>query len=555
MYLLEAKKRAEKEYKKQQEKERKEAKERARQEGKALAKAQRDKAKQEKEASRRPTAKPQQKGSNAAMEAQRALEEAQMQEAMRRSNAEAEAKARAKERQRQDEIRQTRKALESDYDYEDSSQFNVKIGQQASPKADMQFQVVQGTPDNKAMRRRSIGGETWNDMSINCYYVGTFEVGKGTQINKQEVKNGINVMKDYIQNQREATLIVCLEGLKVVDTTSSKVAMAHALSRVSMAAADPTLPLFGFVAKNPGVPDKYCHVFNMSSRANAEYLQGLVMKAFRLAFANDRSTGRPQQQPPMANSNRQWAKHNPLPGQGRAIPNRAPSSAGHAGPARTRQSSAGPSSRAPPPSGLSAVQAAHAAAGGRTVAPQQSQRGPSKDSRNSDGYALPQDAKLVASAPKASAPQKDPVHAVSTGMSGLSIEDAAWFQAGVPREIAMELLEMSDDGAFVVRDSSSQPGNYALTMKGDSLMHHFIIRKVPQGYVLGSPDQGQSPFPDLGTLIVNYSATPGCLPCCLTLDSFNKAYVEADHEQEESNASFIDPDYQDLKTLMEIGPK
>ena len=343
-------------------------------------------------------------------------------------------------------------------------------------------------------------------MSISCWYVGTFEVGKANKIDKNEVKRGIHSMKEYIKNQREATLVICLEGMKVIDTTSHKVAMAHALSRVSMAAADSQLPLFGFVAKNPGVPDKFCHVFNMNSRAHAEHLQGLVMQAFKLAFANERqdkgSKQAPKEAPPPAAQARQWAKHNPLPGlSGGDRPQQRQPTGQQAAAQRPQQPQPPcnePSQRPPPK--------LKAAGGGA---------GPT---------------------PKAG------------GSKATSIENAAWFQAGVPREIAMELLEMSEDGAFVVRDSSSQPGNYALTLKGDGLMHHFIIRKVPQGYVLGSEAQGQSPFGDLGSLIVNYASTPGCLPCCLSLDSFNQVYKEQDDHQSEH--SFVDPDYQDLVQLM-----
>ena len=41
-----------------------------------------------------------------------------------------------------------------------------------------------------------------------------------------------------------------------------------------MAAADSKLPLFGFVAKNPGVSDKYCHVFNMNTKVPPEPITG-----------------------------------------------------------------------------------------------------------------------------------------------------------------------------------------------------------------------------------------------------------------------------------------
>lgn len=450
-----------------------------------------------------------------------------MQEALRRSQAEADAKAAKRERSRQDELARTRAALaDPDYDYEDLAKLGqqVHIRQAANPKKDLQFQAVASAPDGgERDRRASIKGNEWNDMSISCWYVGTFEVGKANKIDKNEVKRGIHSMKEYIQNQREATLVICLEGMKVIDTTSNKVAMAHALSRVSMAAADSQLPLFGFVAKNPGVPDKFCHVFNMNSRAHAEHLQGLVMQAFKLAFANEREAGKqaaPKAPPPPAQA-RQWAKHNPLPGL-----------SGGGAPARHPQLSAQPSGQpSGQPAARSITQAAQQAAAQR---PPELKPKAAGGGRDADGYALPQDA----SGPTPGAGES----------KATSIQNAAWFQAGVPREIAMELLEMSDDGAFVVRDSSSQPGNYALTLKGDGLMHHFIIRKVPQGYVLGSEAQGQSPFGDLGSLIVNYAGTPGCLPCCLSLDSFNQVYKE--HDDEKSEHSFVDPDYQDLVQLM-----
>lgn len=46
---------------------------------------------------------------------------------------------------------------------------------------------------------------------------------------------------------------------------------------------------------------------------------------------------------------------------------------------------------------------------------------------------------------------------------------------GLPREIAFELLQNSDDGAFIVRDSQSAPGNYALTLKAHGSIHNFVV--------------------------------------------------------------------------------
>lgn len=62
----------------------------------------------------------------------------------------------------------------------------------------------------------------------------------------------------------------------------------------------------------------------------------------------------------------------------------------------------------------------------------------------------------------------------------------------------MELLEKEEDGSFIVRESSSQPGNFALTMRGNDLMHHFIIRKVR---CCGTLAIVQSPLRHVGTAV------------------------------------------------------
>ena len=52
----------------------------------------------------------------------------------------------------------------------------------------------------------------------------------------------------------------------------------------------------------------------------------------------------------------------------------------------------------------------------------------------------------------------------------------AWYHGAIPRQRAEEIVER--DGDFLVRDCTSQPGNYVLTCrwKGQSL--HFVINKV-----------------------------------------------------------------------------
>lgn len=73
-------------------------------------------------------------------------------------------------------------------------------------------------------------------------------------------------MQEYIHQARAAALILCLEGIKVIDRQTNAVAMAHALGRISLCSVDAQCALFGFVAKNPGGDTKYCHVFKVRDK-------------------------------------------------------------------------------------------------------------------------------------------------------------------------------------------------------------------------------------------------------------------------------------------------
>lgn len=353
----------------------------------------------------------------------------------------------------------------------------------------------------------------WKDASIPSTYVGTFAVGT-EKIDKAAVIRGMRTMEQYIAAARPAALVFSREGIKVIDTGANKVAMAHALARISMATTDEAGTLFGFVAKNPKVQDRFCHVFNLAHRRHAEDCQAIVTKAFRLAFTSTTLKRRkkpsavprgggggarpPQPVPseapaPAPSQRRQWAKHNPLQG---VTSDPAPKRTSHA-PPPTRTPTT-PSAPIPSP--------------------------------------FQQAAQTKAALPPVSAP----------GPESIDLSDVVWYQPGIPREIAIELLEASPEGSFIVRDSSSQPGQFALTMKERGLMHHFIIRKVPEGLCLGSDDQGQKPLSDLATLVVDYSRTKGCLPCCLNLDSFNTLGGPNDSDSDDDD-TFVDPDYQAMK--------
>lgn len=66
------------------------------------------------------------------------------------------------------------------------------------------------------------------------------------------------------------------------------------------------------------------------------------------------------------------------------------------------------------------------------------------------------------------------------------LKDACWYQAGISRDIAVEVLQSKSPGAFLVRKSSSKPGCYALTLRVPSppgpKIANYIILRSPRGY-------------------------------------------------------------------------
>jgi hypothetical protein len=375
---------------------------------------------------------------------------------------------------------------------------------------------------SEAMMRSHVGGkdivvppvdddddDEWEDVALSCGYVGTFELAT-TTVDKAEVKAGIRAMQQFMGDQRPAEMVLSLEGLKVVDTLKQTVAMAHALVRISMSTTDKEYPLLGFVAKNPGKPTRFCHVFAMRKMQQAVQMQALMGKAFKILYAQ-RHCKKPGKEPDIAppkaskhtssqeylapppaeqQRHKDWARHNPIPEE--IVEDRRLS-----GRHNTFDNVSALPRRAP-----------RAAVGAATAA-------------------------------KARPPPTKKHH-------DLDITNAVWFQASIPRDIAMELIEYSDDGAFIVRNSLSQPGNYALTLKGKGLIHHFLIQSEPKGLRLGQPEHRQPYFANLSDLIMHYTRPDqGILPCPIDLDCFNTDFTDKPTGQE----SYVDPDYQSLKEI------
>lgn len=65
------------------------------------------------------------------------------------------------------------------------------------------------------------------------------------------------------------------------------------------------------------------------------------------------------------------------------------------------------------------------------------------------------------------------------------LKGAPWFQAGLPREISLEVLSRQSPGAFLVRQSSTKPGCFALSLRVPPpapKVAHYLILKTQRGY-------------------------------------------------------------------------
>lgn len=65
------------------------------------------------------------------------------------------------------------------------------------------------------------------------------------------------------------------------------------------------------------------------------------------------------------------------------------------------------------------------------------------------------------------------------------LKGASWFQAGLPREISLEVLSRQQVGSFLVRQSTTKPGCFALSLRvpppAPKVAHYLILRTI-RGY-------------------------------------------------------------------------
>ncbi|XP_034949403.1 tensin-1-like isoform X2 [Chelonus insularis] len=127
------------------------------------------------------------------------------------------------------------------------------------------------------------------------------------------------------------------------------------------------------------------------------------------------------------------------------------------------------------------------------------------------------------------------------------LRKAPWFQAGIPREITLEVLSQEPEGAFMVRESTSKPGCYALSLRvprefQPSGIAHYLIMRTNKGYKIKGFTKE---FTTLTSLITHHSVMPELLPCPLSLSRYNPSFVKTDSNKDFADID-SDPDYNTL---------
>uniref|UniRef100_A0ABD2W7T8 SH2 domain-containing protein n=1 Tax=Trichogramma kaykai TaxID=54128 RepID=A0ABD2W7T8_9HYME len=128
------------------------------------------------------------------------------------------------------------------------------------------------------------------------------------------------------------------------------------------------------------------------------------------------------------------------------------------------------------------------------------------------------------------------------------LKKAPWFQAGIPREITLEVLSQEPEGAFMVRESTSKPGCYALSLRvprdfQPSGIAHYLIMRTQKGYKIKGFTKE---FTTLTSLITHHSVMPELLPCPLSLSRYNPSYAKSKDTFNDDDEIDSDPDYTTL---------
>ncbi|XP_013792947.1 src-like-adapter 2, partial [Limulus polyphemus] len=111
-------------------------------------------------------------------------------------------------------------------------------------------------------------------------------------------------------------------------------------------------------------------------------------------------------------------------------------------------------------------------------------------------------------------------------------------------EIALEILGQEPIGSFMVRESTSKPGCYALSLRVPrefqlSGIAHYLIMRTQRGYKIKGFTKE---FSTLTSLITHHSVMPELLPCPLSLSRYNPTFRKQDSSEDLVDVD-EDPDY------------
>lgn len=136
----------------------------------------------------------------------------------------------------------------------------------------------------------------------------------------------------------------------------------------------------------------------------------------------------------------------------------------------------------------------------------------------------------LSTAPSPPRPTKAPVRAAAhapteSHFGPVDMEDhldAPWYLEDMPKEQALELIEFEPQGAFIVRDSSSEPGCYALSYSFGGRVQHKLIETTSSGLRFRAADMF---FPNLSQLINHYMNNPTTDLKCLLIAPRDRATI------------------------------
>lgn len=124
------------------------------------------------------------------------------------------------------------------------------------------------------------------------------------------------------------------------------------------------------------------------------------------------------------------------------------------------------------------------------------------------------------------------------------LTEASWFQAGLPRETSNEILLQQPPGAFLVRQSESNFGCFALSMRippaNPPRLAHYLIRKTHRGCYMFKGVSKE--FSSLKALIIHHSVMPELLPVPLMLSRDHNFQIEHfPRDESESEGEITSP--------------